>query len=190
MLETYDGEGCPSRCSMPKYAARMAQHDVVDALVEQWRSQRPDLEPELGAMATIGRLGRVMVHMTAAIEAVFAEHGLTTADFDVLAALRRAGEPFTMRPTDLSRLLMLSPAGMTNRLDRLDAAGLVQRSPDPDDRRSWAIALTGRGREIVDAAVADHVANEARLLEPLSATQRRALDSALRSLLSRFEATG
>ena len=165
----------------------MPDRDVVDALVDQWREQRPDLE--LAPMATIGRLGRVMVHMTAAIEAVFAEHGLTTADFDVLAALRRAGEPFAMRPTDLSRLLMLSPAGMTNRLDRLDAAGLVRRSPDPDDRRSWSIALTDDGRRIVDAAVSDHVANEGRLLEPLSASQRRALDRALRALLAQFEAT-
>lgn len=165
----------------------MAERDVVDALVEQWRAQRPDLE--LAPMATIGRLGRVMVHLGNAIETVFAEHGLTTADFDVLAALRRAGEPFTMRPTDLSRLLMLSPAGMTNRLDRLDAAGLVHRSPDPDDRRSWSIALTDQGRELVDAAVTDHVANEARLLEPLTASQRRTLDAALRRLLAQFEPT-
>jgi DNA-binding MarR family transcriptional regulator len=163
----------------------MRGHDVVDDLVDQWRRERPDLD--LAPMATIGRLGRVMAHLGPRIEDVFARHGLTTADFDVLAALRRAGEPFAMRPTDLSRLLMLSPAGMTNRLDRLDAAGLVERSPDPHDRRSWTIALTARGREVVDAAVTEHVANEAELLAPLSATQRAALDRALRVLLAHLE---
>lgn len=163
----------------------MAARDVVDELVDQWRRERPDLD--LDPMATIGRLGRVMAHLGPEIEVVFSRHGLTTADFDVLAALRRAGAPHAMRPTDLSRLLMLSPAGMTNRLDRLAAAGLVERTPDPDDRRSWSVSLTPEGLEVVDAAVTEHVANEARLLAPLSATQREALDRALRALLSQFE---
>lgn len=162
----------------------------MDFLVDQWRAERPDLEPDLAAMGTIGRMGRVMARMTGAIEEVFARHGLTTADFDVLAALRRSGAPFVLRPTDLSRLLMLSPVGMTNRLDRLHAAGLVHRSPDPDDRRSWSIQLTDEGREVVDAAVTEHVANEARLLEALSATQRKTLDRALRALLAQFEEPG
>lgn len=155
--------------------------DAVDRLIEQWRRERPDLRFE--AMATIGRLGRLHALAGASIEAVFAEHGLTIGDFDVLAALRRAGPPFVLRPTDLSRQLMLSPAGITSRLDRLAESGLIERSPDPDDRRSWLVRLSRDGRRRVDAAVADHVANEERLLAPLTRAQRRALDDALRQLL-------
>lgn len=155
--------------------------DPVDRLIAQWRRERPDLRFE--AMATIGRLGRLHALASASIEAVFAEHDLTIGDFDVLAALRRAGSPFVLRPTDLSRQLMLSPAGITSRLDRLADAGLVERSPDPDDRRSWLVRLSAEGRRKVDVAVADHVANEERLLAPLTKAQRRALDDALRLLL-------
>lgn len=159
--------------------------DHVDDLIDQWAELRPDLE--LGPMATFGRLGRLHAHASRSIEAVFAEHGLTIGEFDVLAALRRSGDPFVMKPTELARVLMLSPAGMTNRLDRLEAAGWIERRGDPDDRRSSLVVLTDRGRALVDRAVTDHVANEARLLEPLNRTERAALDNALRRLLTQFE---
>ena len=166
----------------------MAEHDAVDELIEQWVRERRDLD--FGPMATFGRLGRLMAHATASIEAVFAEHDLTIGDFDVIATIRRGGPPFVMRPTDLARQLMLSPAGMTSRLDRLVALELVDRSPDPEDRRSWRIRLTDRGRHVVDAAVVDHLANETRILEPLSPAQRQAFDRALRILLQQFEQGG
>jgi DNA-binding MarR family transcriptional regulator len=159
--------------------------DHVDVLIEQWRAVRPDLE--LAPMATFGRLGRLHTHATRAIEAVFDRHGLTIGEFDVLAALRRAGEPHVMTPTSLSRLLMLSPAGMTNRVDRLEAAGLVERRPDPDDRRSSLVVLTSAGKERTDAAVTDHVANEADLLSGLTVTERRTLDQLLHKLLAKLE---
>ena len=162
----------------------MADRDIVDDLIARWGEERPDLD--FTPMGTIGRMGRVMALVTASIEQVFEAHGLTIADFDVLATLRRAGAPHVLRPTDISRQLMLSPAGMTSRLDRLEAAGLIGRTPDPEDRRSWLIELNEAGRRVVDAAVGDHVANEARLLAPLSKTQRRALDDALRTLLRQF----
>lgn len=160
--------------------------DHVDVLVEQWRAVRPDLE--LAPMATFGRLGRLHTHATRAIEAVFERHGLTIGEFDVLAALRRAGEPRVMTPTALSRLLMLSPAGMTNRVDRLEAAGLVERRPDPDDRRSSLVVLTPAGMALADAAVPEHVANEAELLAGLTAGERRTLDQLLHKLLASLEA--
>lgn len=159
--------------------------DHVDELIEQWRRERPDLE--LAPMATIGRLGRVLAHAGASIESVFAAYGLSIGEFDVLAALRRAGDPFEMKPGQLAQLLMLSPAGMTNRVDRLEAAGHVERRSDPTDRRSSIVGLTPQGREVVDRAVADHVANEARLLAPLTAGERAALDRTLRKLLAQFE---
>ena len=162
--------------------------DHVDRLVEQWRNVRPDLE--LDPMATFGRLGRLHTHATRAIEEVFQRHGLSIGEFDVLAALRRAGEPHVMTPTALARLLMLSPAGMTNRLDRLEAAGLVARRPDPEDRRSSLVVLTGAGLALADAAVTEHVANEAALLAVLTKAERRSLDQLLRKLLASLEPAG
>lgn len=160
--------------------------DAVDRLVEQWRRERPDLD--VAAMATIGRLGRLSALAGPVVEAGLAAHGLTIGEFDVLAALRRAGAPFTLTPTVLARTLMLSAAAMTNRLDRLEAAGLVTRELDPGNRRSIRVTLTRAGRERVDAAVTDHVAHEERLLAPLSAEDRRTLDALLRKLLAGIEA--
>jgi DNA-binding MarR family transcriptional regulator len=157
----------------------------VDRLIEQWARERPDLD--LAPMATIGRLGRLHILATRTIADVFASHGLQIGEFDVLAALRRTGAPFVMKPTDLAREVMLSPAGMTNRIDRLEAAGWIERRNDPDDRRSSLVQLTDDGRALVDRAVSDHVANEARLLEPLSRTERVAIDRALRTLLRQFD---
>jgi DNA-binding MarR family transcriptional regulator len=163
----------------------MPAADPVDALVDQWRVHRPDLD--LAPMATFGRLGRLSVAAGRSIEAVFNRHGLSTGEFDVLAALRRGGEPHTTTPTLLAKTLMLSPAGMTNRLDRLEAAGLIERRHDPDDRRSWLVVLTPAGLEVVDRAVDEHVANEARLLAALSDNERATLDRLLRKLLAQFD---
>lgn len=159
--------------------------DAVDAVIAQWERERPDLE--LSAMATMGRLGRLAAHLFPAIEHGLAAHGLTTGEFDVLAALRRSGGPHRQTPSELSGALMLSPAAMTNRLDRLEEAGLITRGPNPVSRRSLLVSLTARGLEVVDAAVTDHVANEERLLAALSTTQRAQFDAILRRLLASFE---
>jgi len=159
--------------------------DAVDGYIEQWRTERPDLPAGgLAAMAVLGRLGRLAGLVGPAIGAVLARHGLTTGEFDVLAALRRAGEPFTLTPGELARSMMLSPAATTHRLDRLEAAGLVGRALDPGNRRSMRVTLTGRGREVVDRAVTDHVANEERLLAALSPDDVAELDRLLRALLA------
>ncbi|MHA6785111.1 MarR family winged helix-turn-helix transcriptional regulator [Pseudonocardia saturnea] len=160
----------------------MAEPDAVDRVLDQWRRERPDLD--LDAMGTIGRLGRLAAVAGPLVEAGLAAHRLTTGEFDVLAALRRDGAPFTLTPTVLARSLMLSPAAMTNRLDRLEAAGLVTRELDRDNRRSVRVALTAEGRARVDAAVTDHVANEERLLAALSREERQRLDDLLRTLLA------
>ncbi|MGH4035654.1 MarR family winged helix-turn-helix transcriptional regulator [Actinomycetota bacterium Odt1-20B] len=155
--------------------------DAVDAIIDQWRAERPDLD--LAAMGTFGRLGQLALLLAPAMEEVFVQHGLRRGEFDVLAALRRSGPPYTLIPSALSKTLMLSRAGMTNRLDRLEAAGLVERRLDPADRRSFQVALTEHGHEVVDAAVTDHAANETRLLAPLTPAERETLDHALRTLL-------
>jgi DNA-binding MarR family transcriptional regulator len=158
--------------------------DPIDGLVDQWRRERPDLgDDELAAMAFFGRLGRLAQVAGPLVERTFAAHGLTTAEFDVLAALRRAGEPFTLTPTVLARTLMLSPAAMTNRLDKLEAAGRVERRLDPENRRSMLVTLTASGRAAVDAAVGEHVANERELLSVLPPSDLAELDSLVRRLL-------
>jgi DNA-binding MarR family transcriptional regulator len=159
--------------------------DAVDRFVEQWARERPDLD--LAPMALIGRLGRLAGLGTAVIETNLNEHGLKLGEFDVLASLRRSGAPYELTPGALLRQLMLSSGAMTNRLDRLQAAGLVRRRPDPDDRRGVVVSLTAAGRTLIDRVVVDHLATEARLLEPLSATERATLDRLLRKLLHGLE---
>jgi DNA-binding MarR family transcriptional regulator len=159
--------------------------DVLDDLTAQWRRQRPDLD--VSAMATIGRLNRFLALAAREIEATLDHHDLRIAEFDVLAAIRRLGKPYVTTPTALTNALMLSPAGMTARLDRLERAGYVERRHDPDDRRSLLVALTSEGLATIDAAVTDHVATEDRLLDALSSRQRTAIDSALRTLLRQFD---
>ncbi|MYV97391.1 MarR family transcriptional regulator [Streptomyces sp. SID3343] len=155
--------------------------DEVDAILAQWQRERPDLDVD--AMGLLGRFGRVHEHTRRAIEEVFVRHGLQRGEFDVLATLRRSGPPFTLIPSVLAESLMLSRAGMTNRIDRLEAAGLVARRLDPADRRSFLVALTDLGRETIDAAVTDHTANQTRVLAGLTPDQRTHLDDILRTLL-------
>ncbi|MGV9411537.1 MarR family winged helix-turn-helix transcriptional regulator [Nocardia sp. NPDC003693] len=162
--------------------------DAVDAITAQWRRERPDLELE--SMAIIGRLGRLAAVAGKRIDAVFAAHGLQRGEFDVLAALRRSGEPYHLNPSVLADTMMLSRAGMTSRLDRLEKAGLVRRGADAGDRRAIRVGLTDEGLAVVDAAVTDRVANETRLLSGLSSRDRAELDRLVRLLLSTLEHEG
>ncbi|WP_228542349.1 MarR family winged helix-turn-helix transcriptional regulator [Nocardia sp. XZ_19_369] len=164
---------------------RDVMDDPVDAIVAQWRRERPDLELE--AMAIVGRLGRLLVVAQRVIEEVFTAHGLQRGEFDVLAALRRSGEPFELNPSVLADTLMLSRAGMTGRLDRLESAGLVRRIADPADRRAVRVALTDDGRKLVDKVVTAHTENETRMLSVLSAHDRHELDRIARALLGSLE---
>jgi DNA-binding MarR family transcriptional regulator len=173
-----------SKVQPPKYLAAMPDQpaDPVDAVLDQWRALRPDLP--LDAMGTFIRLGRFRDLAAASIDATFGRHGLSIGEFDVLATLHRDGPPHELAPSAIARTLALSPAGMTNRVDRLEAAGLVERRADPDDRRSTRVRLTAEGQARVDAAVADHVTNEERLLAPLSKAERSELDRLLARLLA------
>lgn len=155
--------------------------DAVDLIVSQWKKERPDLD--LRPMALVGRFGRVAAILGRAIDAQLAEHELNTGEFDVLAALRRAGGPYELTPTALARAMMLSPGAMTNRLDRLEQRGLIERVLDKSDRRSFIVRLTRKGLLWVDTAVTDHVANEKKLLSPLTASEQATFDHLLRKLL-------
>ncbi|GGL00279.1 MarR family winged helix-turn-helix transcriptional regulator [Nocardia jinanensis] len=161
------------------------ESDAIDAIERQWRRERPDLD--LAAMVVFGRLGRLAVVTEREIEAVFFAHGLRRGEFDVLAALRRAGEPFELNPSALADTLMLSRAGMTGRLDRLESAGYVRRIADVGDRRAVRVALTDVGRELVDIVVTEHTANETRMLSALTAAECRELDRIAGKLLTALE---
>src|ERR1700760_4543339 len=140
----------------------MAHFDGVDRIIEQWRTERPELDT--GAMAIFGRIFRLARNGGEATEHAYAAYGIGRAEFDVLATLRRSGEPYRLSPGALAASMMLSSGGTTARLDRLEKAGLVERSPSPTDRRGVLVRLTPRGVAIVDQAVGAGLAEQQRLL--------------------------
>ncbi len=155
--------------------------DEIDRIVTQWNRTRPDLD--VSPTHVLQRITRLGMLQGASFARVFARHGLSWGEYVVLAALRRAGPPYQMSPTALYGAIILSSGGMTKRLDRLEQAGLVERIPDPADRRGRLVALTDKGRELVDRAVIEHLDNEQRLLSALSADEREELSDLLRKLL-------
>jgi DNA-binding MarR family transcriptional regulator len=161
--------------------------DHVDHIVEAWRRERPDVD--VTALGQLARLFRTAHLADAALSEPLGQHGLQPGWFDLLAALRRAGRPYELNPTQLMRTTMLSSGGMTKRLDRLVEAGLVDRRPDPDDRRGTLVRLTAQGRRAIDAALETHAANEESLLSTLEPAERELLDELLRKLLQSLSAT-
>jgi len=159
--------------------------DRLDEIEEAWRRERPDVD--VTPLVLVGRLFRAVQLADVQLAAGLSAFDLQPGWFDLLAALRRAGKPYQLKPTELSRATMLSSAGMTKRLDRMAAAGLVERRPDPNDRRGTLVRLTARGRRTIDAALSAHVANESRLLAGLTRQDRRSLDAVLRKLLAGLE---
>lgn len=159
----------------------MPERDGVDLILEQWERERPDLDAS--PIGVIGRVSRLARELEQRLEPVYAEQGLEPGWYDVLATLRRSGPPYRLRPSEFTGALMLTSSGTTKRLDRLEQAGLVARTPDPHDRRGTLITLTAAGRELVDAASEAHIANEHRLLGALSDAERQRLADLLRKLL-------
>jgi len=158
----------------------VTDRDGVDRILEQWRRERPELDPSpIGVVGRISRLARELEHR---LEPVFRRHGLEPGWYDVLATLRRAGPPYRVRPTELTDALMLTSSGTTKRLDRLERAGLIAREPDPGDRRGTLIGLTARGRSVVDGVTEAHLDNEKRLLAALSRADQQRLADLLRIL--------
>jgi DNA-binding MarR family transcriptional regulator len=155
--------------------------DEIDRIVEQWKQVRPELDTS--PTHVLQRITRLALLQETSFAEVMARYDLAWGDYLVLAALRRAGAPYAMNPTSLYASVILSSGGMTKRLDRLEKAGFVERRPDPADRRGRLVALTARGRDVVNRAVVDHIANQERLLGALSATERRTLSGLLRKLL-------
>jgi DNA-binding MarR family transcriptional regulator len=154
--------------------------DGVDLILEQWRRERPDLDPS--PIGVIGRISRLARELEQRLEVVYREHGLEPGWHDVLATLRRSGPPYRLRPSEFTGALMLTSSGTTKRLDRLEQAGLITRAPDPDDRRGTQIALTPAGRQLIDDVTAAHLDNERELLSSLTAAEQQQLADLLRKL--------
>jgi DNA-binding MarR family transcriptional regulator len=159
--------------------------DEVDRLVAAWARERPDLD--VRPLEVLSRLTRLARHLDRARRTAFAAHWLETWEFDVLAALRRAGKPYVLSPGQLISQTMVTSGTMTNRVDRLENAGLVQRLPDPQDRRGVHVRLTPRGKERVDEALADLLERERELLQGLGKAERETLSTLLRRLVLPFE---
>lgn len=159
--------------------------DPVDAILAQWQRERPDLD--VSPMGIIGRMGRLAKHLERSIQETVSDFGLNGGEFDVLATLRRSGQPYQLSPTELFNALMVSSGTMTHRIDRLEQAGFVQRMDDPNDRRGTLIQLTSKGFNTIEKAVDAHVANGHRLLIVLDEAEREVLAQLLSKLLISFE---
>ncbi|GAA2056026.1 MarR family transcriptional regulator TamR [Streptomyces cheonanensis] len=161
--------------------------DEVDRLVAAWRRERPDLDVE--PLEVLSRVSRLARHLDRARRQVFAEHQLETWEFDVLTALRRAGTPYQLSPGALLTQTLVTSGTMTNRIDRLAKRGLVERLPDPSDRRGVLVRLTPAGRQHADAALAGLLDQERAILDGLTAPERQNLATLLRTLTAPFDNT-
>lgn len=156
----------------------MTPTDRVDSIAAQWRTERPDLDTT--PLQVIGRLHRLADRLRDELLAEYRRFGLGEGEFDILAALRRAGAPFASAPGELARHTMVTTGAVTKRVDRLVTSGLVARGADADDGRGRVIRLTPAGLRVIDEAFAAHLANEERLLAGLTPAQRRSLEALLR----------
>lgn len=162
--------------------------DSVDRLIAAWNAVRPDLD--VAPIGVVARLGRVRAHIDAELEALFAQHGIGGPSFAVLATLARLDEAAGVPQRRLMDELGLTSGTISVRVDRLVEAGLVDRRPDPEDRRNTRVLLSDRGRELVERIIPAHLDNERRMLAALSDAERDTLADLLRRLLVEFEGTG
>ena len=158
--------------------------DTVDRILAQWARERPDLD--CSPMGIIGRISQLQREVNLAQRSTFARHGLDVPSFDVLAALRRAGSPYELSPGRLLRETLVTSGTMTNRVDRLAARGLVERLPDPHDRRGVLVRLTAEGKATVDHAFEQLLEAERTFLAGLPERDRTRLAGLLRTLLAPF----
>jgi len=166
-------------------AAVSEYSDHVARIQQAWARERPDLD--VRPQGVIGRLHRLAGHLTEQLCAVYRRYGLTEGEFDVLATLRRAGEPFERAPGELAAHTMVTTGAMTKRIDRLEHAGLVTRRRSASDGRGRVVALTAAGRKLIDDAFTEHMRNERRLLDCLTPQEADQLESLLATWLACFE---
>ena len=172
--------------AQPASGARRAPlRDEVDGLVDAWHRERPDLD--VSPMEVLSRVTRLARYLDRQRRTAFSRHDLETWEFDVLAALRRAGDPYQLSPGQLLHETMVTSGTMTNRVDRLVGRDLVTRTNRPDDRRGVLVRLTPAGRQAVDAAMTDLLHAEQEILAGLPTAQRDQLAEALRQLVAPYD---
>lgn len=163
----------------------MEMKDAVERHLEEWSEERPDLDPS--PLAIVNRIGLLAKHFRRQTAGALRPLRLQLWEYEVLAALRRQGEPFELPPTALAKLGMLTTGAMTNRIDRLEERGLVRRLPDPEDRRALYVQLTPKGRDLADRAVEARMQSATRSVAALSERERQKLEQLLKKLVSAFE---
>ncbi|NML51626.1 MarR family transcriptional regulator [Streptomyces sp. R302] len=141
--------------------------DAVDAIIHQWVEERPDVEDELWPVQLFARVQRLNRVVEKSAKAAAAAHGVEYGEFDVLTTLQRSGPPYALTAGALLKAAMVTSGAITNRIDRMEAKGLVERIRDDSDRRTVKIRLTDHGHDVTRAAFADHLANYSRLLAGL-----------------------
>lgn len=157
--------------------------DAMDDIVEQWAQERPDITDALWPVQVFGRLQRLGVALEKEFRAFAAERGLELGEFDVLTTLQRSGPPYELTAGAFRKAAMVTSGAITNRIDRMEAKGLVQRVRDTEDRRSVKIRLTELGHEVTRDYMADHLANETRMLQSFDREECAELAGKLRRLL-------
>jgi DNA-binding MarR family transcriptional regulator len=163
----------------------MPAHDEVDRIVDAWLRERPDLD--FSPLRVLSRVARLSKHLDRARRAAFGESGLDSWEFDVLSALRRAGNPYRLSPKALLQQTLVSSGTMTNRIDRLVERGLVQRRTDPNDGRGILVEMTPLGRDLADKAISTLLVSERELLDGLSPADQERLAGLLRKLSLDFD---
>ncbi|MGO3257319.1 MAG: MarR family winged helix-turn-helix transcriptional regulator [Glutamicibacter ardleyensis] len=147
--------------------------DQVDRILEQWQKEKPGLD--VSPMAVIGRLSRTALNIESRLAGTFERHGLDASTFDVLATLLRSGAPYWITPAELARESMISTSAVAQRLNKLEARGLVAREANPNDGRGTLVALTDTGKKLIEQALPDHLETERAILSPLSRDEQAAL---------------
>ncbi|HET6856602.1 MAG TPA: MarR family winged helix-turn-helix transcriptional regulator [Streptomyces sp.] len=160
--------------------------DAVDAIIGQWVEERPDLADDLWPVEVLGRLQRLGRVLDKEFRTFAAQRGLELGEVDVLTTLQRSGEPYALSAGALLKAAMVTSGAITNRIDRMEAKGLVERVREGGDRRTVMIRLTEHGHEVTRAYMADHLANEARMLKELGRGECEQLGNSLRRLLESF----
>jgi DNA-binding MarR family transcriptional regulator len=178
----------PERISLARDLFRILRdvaRDWTDNLLARWATIRPG--QDMGPYQVTARISRISLHIARRQEEMFERFGLNRGEVGVLGALRTAGPPHRLSPTHLFKSLMLSSAGITSRLDRLEGRGLVRRIPDPHDRRSVEVELTDEGRKLLEEAVAANTRSESTLLAELTPREAATLSRLLRKMLAGLE---
>jgi len=159
--------------------ARAAMREQVDAIFAQWQAERPDIDPS--PVHVYGLIGRIQMQCTALIDEALLPFDLTRGTYDVLTALRRAGAPYSLSPKQIAQSLLLSGAGLTSRLNKLEGQNYLARLPEPNDRRTLRVQLTSAGEAVINEAIPRVFEVQRALLQPLGADgQQRLMQELMR----------